>query len=221
MTTSRIPLERLTSANGAEPASTGGLSERHRKALEDDSAISPDVIAERGYRTAIKRSQLRRLLPEWQRRAPALWIPTHSPDGVPTSAQIRPDTPRKDRKGKPIKYESPGSGRCILDVHPRNMAAVKDASVPLWITEGVKKGDALTTHGACAISLTGVWNWMRREEGALPCWGHVALKGRTVYVAFDSDVLLKPGVQLALERLTQMLESREAHVMVTYLPGGE
>ena len=186
-----------------------------------ESAISSEVIRERGYRTALRRSQLGGLFPEWQRRAPCLYIPLYSPDGVTESAQIRPDTPRKKGKnGKVQKYENASGSRCILDVHPRNRAALADPSIPLWVDEGIKKGDTLTSRGECAISLVGVWNWLR-DGKPLPCWEHVALEGRVVNVAFDSDVLLKPEVQLALERLCEFLAGQGATPRVVYLPGGE
>ena len=36
----------------------------------------------------------------------------------------------------------------VLDVHPFNRDHIIDPTIPLWVTEGVKKGDALTTAGA-------------------------------------------------------------------------
>ncbi len=187
--------------------------------LLEESGIYPEVAAQRGYRTVRSRTELLEFK-KYQRRAPGLHIPTYSPDGTTTSAQLRPDNPRKDKRGKPLKYETPGGSEVILDVHPRSMAAVRDPAVDLWITEGVKKGDALASRGECAISLIGVWNWQRGGE-LLPCWDHVALKGRRVYVVFDSDVMTKEGVQLALERLVTALEGFGTDVRVVYLPDGE
>ncbi|HSK83215.1 MAG TPA: hypothetical protein VK902_07380 [Rubrobacter sp.] len=55
-------------------------------------------------------------------------------------------------------------------------------------------------------------NWRgANEKGgkvALPDWEHIALNGRKVYVAFDSDVMLKPQVHKALRRLKAFLEKR-------------
>ena len=36
---------------------------------------------------------------------------------------------------------------------------IADPTVELWITEGIKKGDSLTSRGICAVSITGVFNW--------------------------------------------------------------
>ena len=198
------------------------IGEKHRRMLLEGSAISPEVVAERGYYTARRRSEVPGTLKGYQRK-PGLVLPTFSPDGVTRSCQTRPDTPRKDKKGKPIKYETPAASRCVIDVHPSNTRTVRDASKRLWITEGVKKGDSLASRSECAISLVGVWNWCvpgTRGKELLPCWDHVALKGREVLVVFDSDVMAKEGVQIALERLVEALEERGADVLVVYLPDG-
>lgn len=192
------------------------LSMEHLRMLTRESGISGSIITGRGYWTATKRRDLEGLVKPYQRRAPALVIPTFSPDGQTTSLQVRPDRPR-ERNGKSIKYETPADSLCILDVHPSMHARAREISEPLWITEGVKKGDSLASRGCCAISLTGVWNWQRSGK-MLPCWEHVALDGRTVFLAFDSDMMVKPEVQLALERLADALEGRGAAVNVVYLP---
>jgi hypothetical protein len=183
--------------------------------LLEESAISPEIVAGRGYRTASSRSEVPAVFPDYQRRR-GLVIPTFSPSGA-TSYQLRPDVPRV-RGGKARKYEQPGGVGCILDVHPRMMAAVADPGVRLWVGEGVKKGDALASRGECVISLSGVWNWQAGGE-PLACWEHVPLSGREVLVVFDSDVMVKPEVQLALERLVAFLEGQGARVRVIYLPG--
>jgi hypothetical protein len=95
----------------------------------------------------------------------------------------------------------------------------------LFVTEGVKKADALASQGCCAVALLGVWNWRgTNEQGgklALPDWELIALKGRRVYLCFDSDVMLKAQVHQALARLKGFLESRGATVALIYLPSGE
>jgi Domain of unknown function (DUF3854) len=203
----------------AAGGSKAPLSEAHRRMLEEESSISPAVVEGRGYWTATRRAQLEGHVKPYQRRVPALVLPTHSPDGESTSLQVRPDRPRV-RGGKTIRYETPADSLCILDVHPSMHERARDASVDLWVTEGVKKGDSLTSRGECTVALTGVWNWQRAGE-LLPCWQHIALEGRTVRIVFDSDVMAKPEVQLALERLVDALEGKGAKVPVVYLPDGE
>lgn len=199
------------------------LSPKHRRMLLEESGISPEIADERGYWTATSRSELPEAFKRYQRRAPALVLHTYSSDGETTGCQIRPDNPRRDKKGEPIKYESAGGSRMILDVHPRNMEAVRDPGADLWVTEGVKKGDSLASRGLCAISLIGVWGWCvpkTKSKELLPCWDHGALDGRRVYVVFDSDAMEKENVQLALERFVATLEARGADVWIVYLPGG-
>jgi hypothetical protein len=104
------------------------LSSTHAHMLFEESAISEDVAAERGSRTVRSRAELLDFK-KYQRRAPALRVPMYSPDGVTTSAQIRPDRPRKDKRGKVIKYETIGGSEVIADVHPRNLDAIRDPSV--------------------------------------------------------------------------------------------
>ena len=84
--------------------------------------------------------------------------------------------------------------------------------MPLFITEGIKKGDALVSCGRCTVTLLGVWSWRgRNDDGGLTAlaeWDYVALNDREVYIVFDSDVMLKPEVHKAMVRLKAFLESR-------------
>jgi hypothetical protein len=61
--------------------------------------------------------------------------------------------------------------------------------VPLIVTEGLRKADAAVSVGVCCLGLLGVWNWRGRNEvggaTALVDWERIALKGRSVYLAFD------------------------------------
>ena len=198
------------------------LSSEHLAALVQGSGLSQDVIRDRGYRTTSTRAEMKRLgFSDTQARVPALLIPVYGTSGEIVLYQARPDTPRiKD--GKPIKYETPRGSRMVLDVHPAARAALADPGTPLFVTEGIKKGDCLVSHGCCAAAILGVWNWRGTNElggkTSLPDWEAVALNDRQVYVIFDSDVMLKPAVQAALARLKPFLESRGACVLLIYLP---
>ena len=211
-------LSRVEPKHIPQPSTPTKLLEEHRREIEDGSGVSPAIRAGRGYYSVASRVELEGTpLKDYQRRAPAWLAPMYSPDGVTTSLQIKPQHPRKDKKGKPIKYESPASVGNILDVHPFNLERVRNPAVRLWITEGCKKGDSLTSRGECVISLSGVWNWLR-EGQPVPCWEHVPLEARETYIVCDSDVMTKPEVQGALERLVAFLEDRGARVQVVYLP---
>lgn len=198
------------------------LSAPHAAMLEA-SAISPDVIARRSYRSVSNAAELRRLgFGERQARA-GLLIPVWGVAGEIVNYQLRPDAPRIV-DGKPLKYETPKGSRMALDVPPGCRAMIGDPTKPLFITEGVKKADAAGSQGLCCIALLGVWNWRgTNEQGgtvALPDWESIALKDRKVYIVFDSDVMEKAPVYAALCRLKAFLESRGAQALVVYLPPG-
>jgi hypothetical protein len=188
------------------------LSQRHQRMLLLQSSIYPAVVEARGYRTVETKAELkRRGFSDIQCNVPGLLIPIYSPRGEISNYQFRPDEPRiKD--GKPVKYETPQSSRMVLDVHPLAREKLGDPLTPLFITEGIKKGDALVSRGLCAVALLGAWNWRGTNERdgrvALPEWEHIALNGRRIYIVFDSDVMLKPQVHAALVRLRAFLEAK-------------
>ena len=87
------------------------------------------------------------------------------------------------------------------------------------ITEGCKKGYALSSRGECAISLSDVWNYQRTDE-PLPRWKHVLLEDREVYRVFGSDFMTKSNVQLTLERLVSFVEGKELVASCLFAGGG-
>ncbi|HZB08406.1 MAG TPA: DUF3854 domain-containing protein [Rubrobacter sp.] len=189
------------------------LAAQHEKMLLEESGISQDVVEARGYRTVETRSELKRLgFSERQCNKPGLLIPIYSPTGDIATYQYRPDQPRIDKKGKSVKYETPSGSRMVLDVHPFARERLGNPAVPLFITEGIKKGDSLVSRSLCAVALLGVWAWRgRNDDGGLTAlaeWDYVALNDREVYIVFDSDVMLKPQVHRAMVRLKAFLESR-------------
>jgi hypothetical protein len=191
------------------------LFDSHRKTLEQESGIKPEVIAARGYKTVTTKTELAKLgFSKAQQNVPALLLPIHGVNSGIVNYQLRPDSPRV-KNGKPIKYETVAGSSMVLDVHPFARAKLSDRSIPLFITEGVKKGDALVSQDLCAIALIGVWNFRGANEHggktALPDWEYVALNERRVYIVFDSDVMEKKEVYSALVRLKALLEARGAN----------
>jgi Protein of unknown function (DUF3631)/Domain of unknown function (DUF3854) len=202
------------------------LSDAHREVLHG-SGIADDVIAERGYFTLERKADLAALgFTAGLQHVPTLVVPIHGVvPGEPPWFIHRPDeTPIKD--GRALKYIVPKGRRMALDVHPRVHVGL-GARVPLFVTEGSKKVDALVSAGAEAVvGLVGVWNWRGTNHAGgktlLPDWEWVALgDGRQVYIVFDSDVMLKPEVHEACTRLGGMLKRRGADVAYVYLPSGE
>lgn len=207
------------------PNSNHFLAMHHRAELERGSAIDPAIVAERGYRS-MAAAALPPQFPAYQRRD-GLLIPVHSVWGTVGAWQLKPDRPR-DNGGKPVKYETAAGMPLCLDVPRRVLPLLADPGIPLWITEGAKKVDAALSHGVrCAIGVQGVYGW-RGTNGhggktALPDWEQVALNGRDVILAFDSDCMTKRSVRGALDRLAAFLTGRGATVgycIMPDLPGG-
>src|SRR5215211_6802860 len=207
------------------------LSDSDRQILEVGSAISSEVIDERGVWTINRPGELPEGYNERQRRrAPGMVFQLHRPNGA-TATVFRPRTPYPDKPN--WKYEqmpkSSGGGNC-LDVHPWCHQYIEDLSVPVIFCEGTKKGDSLTTafHRAgipvVVVSIVGVWNWV--EDGCKPIADMFAipLQGRSVTIIFDSDAMSKWQVQLAAKRLAEHAKGRGASVYMTYLqdlPNGQ
>ncbi|MFC2017166.1 DUF3854 domain-containing protein [Chloroflexota bacterium] len=199
------------------------LLQDHLLHLQEGSGITPEIIRERGYRSLLGKSELEKIgFTPAQQRAPGILIPLWSVDGKEAGFQFRPDHPRTSGRGKPVKYESPAGSSNRLDCPPRCQKAVGDPKTPLWITEGSKKADALASKGACAISVTGVWGFKGKNQFGgitfLTDWDYIALKGRTVYLAFDSDIVTKELVRKALEHIGEHLKRKGATVQIIQLP---
>jgi hypothetical protein len=209
------------------------MLERHWEFLRV-RAIADEVAAERGLFSALRKSELERLgFRRSQQLITTLVIPIWSVRAQVESYQLRPDKPRLNDKNKPRKYEMKARSRMLLDTHPRltrsregmKVLLIADPSVPLFIIEGIPKGDAAVTIGLCCIALLGVWNFRGTNDAggntALADWESVALNGRTVYIVFDSDVMENRQVHSAVARLKAFLESSKATVKLIYLPAGE
>ena len=220
---------------------TKTLSDHHYKVLTQESAISDEVITQRGYFTVsssqdaaalgFSRNQARQV----DKRKPALIIPYYKPDGTNSIYCMRPDNPRvldDKKKGKlpdgtypqkVFKYEMPKGVGNVLDCHPAIIPHLKDPARPLIFTEGAKKADSLISHGYLAINLNGVWGWRgtgsaTQGKTALPDFEDIALNGRKCYLLFDSDVVVKDAVKEALRRLRSYLLSKDAQVIPVILP---
>lgn len=193
------------------------LAPHHAQMLLEESSISGKVLVERGYRTV---SEPRDLTAHGfaanQLLTPALEVPLFSLGREIVNYQIRPDYPRLNEKGKPIKYETPAGSKLVLDCHPFNAEKLMDPREELWITEGCKKGDSGASRNLVVISLQGVWGWMR-DKAPHPDWSHIPLANRTVYLCFDADIVVKKSVHKALHSLCGFLWDRRATVYVISL----
>lgn len=198
-----------------------GLFPQHAEALAA-SGITPEHAHARGYVTVDTKVRLEGLnITKAGRRIPGLLVPQLRPDGSTWGYQYRPDEPR-ERDGKPVKYETPMGQRNGIDVPPGVAEHLDDPTVPLWVTEGVKKADAGAEAGLCIVALPGVWSWVgsnsKGGKVAVPDWRDIALNGRRVVLAFDGDVARKKRVHEALGALAAYLSTKGAEVEYLHLP---
>ena len=192
----------------------------------DESCVSAEVRAARGYETLYDTEETRHRLkemrmPRWAWRDemafPALLLPMYRVTGEQIGFQLKPALPQEAPGGKLQKYASQSGVPNRLDVPPAVADLVRDPSSPLWITEGIKKADCLASYGRPVITLTGVFNW-RSKLGTLGDWEDIPLQGRDVVICFDADAREKRTVMLAMQRLGRWLESKGARPLYLVVP---
>jgi P4 family phage/plasmid primase-like protien len=228
---SKITTQSLTRSDGKRAGGTF-LFDYHRRELEVESSIDPEVIAERGYQTVTRptngdqreRERLKALqIPSWAISEdyyfPGLLIPIWGPNGARVSYQWKPRIPASGKNGKKVKYPSPRGQASRLDVHPRHASLIVDPTIEVWLTEGVKKADSLTSRGICTIALNGVFGW-RGQLGTLGDWEDVPLRGRVVTICYDSDARTNPNVLRAMRRLGSWLRSKGVERVYYLIPPG-
>lgn len=237
--TTEIPLGAARQMSGTHDL-RDGLFHPHREELVTASAIDADVMRERGYTSVSRpsrndsrpRERLCALgIPSWaideDRYFPGLLIPLWDASGRRVSHQWKPRVAVANRDGKYMKYASVKGRSAVLDVHPRwtrdrgqddpaLVPYIRDIATPLFLTEGVKKADAMTSRGWCTVALSGVFNW-RSTLGTLGDWEDIPIKGRTVTIVFDADTRSNPNVMRAMQRLGRWLRDVKQAEEVFYL----
>lgn len=148
----------------------------------------------------------------------------HRPNGK-TFYVFRPDNPDPDNPG--LKYEAAckglGGPGNVLYVHPSQRHLIDDISVPVIFVEGIKKAlsiiSAARSAGAAVlvVAISGVWNWLSDKKPISDMFD-IPVKGRKVYICFDSDVFTNPDVSDAARRLAGHLIGRGAVAYLCYLP---
>ncbi len=95
-----------------------------------------------------------------------------------------------------------------------------DASIPLVLTEGELKAAKACKEGFPTISLGGVYSFQMKSRGVdfLPELDRITWTDRPVYIAYDSDIALKPEVRRAQQLLANHLIERGAIVARIVLP---
>ncbi len=198
---------------------------RHHLAELRASGLSDETILASGIQSETSHAALRQILnwPAMPKRM-ASGIVFRFRDSVGNLngyARFKPDTPRKDRNGKPIKYESPRGQPNHVYIPPGTVAALSDSSVTLLATEGEKKSLAADQAGFKCLGLVGVFGWKdSKRERLIPDLELIEWKGRQVRIVFDSDITSNLNVLDAECRLAAQLTNHGAIVKVIRLPDG-
>ena len=201
------------------------LSEAHRAQLIEGSGISEAVLQGAGCTTIDTVKQVKALGYLAQQAntipLPALAFPMHSVTGEELYTRLRPDKPNV-YEGRERKYIQPIKHGVKIYAPPTIQPQIDNPAVPLFVTEGEKKALSAASLGMCCIALVGVnsWRGTNAKGGltALADWNAIALNGRRVYLAFDSDWKYNPKVLLALSKLKAWLQFKQADVLIIDIP---
>ena len=119
------------------------------------------------------------------------------------------------------KYDQPaGTGVYAYMPDRIDWNAIKQRiETPVVITEGEKKALKAGLEGFPTIGLGGTWNF-RRESALLPEILRLGLSGRTVYIAFDSDIATNSKITHAERVLAKLLAQAGATVKLIRIPSG-
>ncbi|CAI8412704.1 MAG: Uncharacterised protein [Synechococcus sp. MIT S9220] len=208
------------------------IAKRNLVSLDGEAAIETlcgdrlDSAGGHGQQYATK--PVAKLLNRYEHAADGGWwcSPLITNDSWVTSSTwgcFKPDTPRVNDEGKPIKYEHPLDQQCgVFWLRNKNDAfwpwvLSKPGTLTIVITEGAKKAAALLTAGIPAVALSGIWNGTpliepkgdpkgarRLHPDLLPLIKH------RVVIAFDysSNNKGKSAVKAAAHRLAHYLYAK-------------
>jgi hypothetical protein len=185
--------------------------------LTEESGIQLDVVTGRGYYSPTatmiaQMTQLEILDPLVQKADSWLAIPIIRPDGAYHGEIIRrfPSPPK-------MKYVWPTGARNAVDIHPEARVQLLDRSVPLILTEGIKKADAMFSASiiegieCVPLAINGCWGWRVQVDGgsiACPDFQDIPLNDRKIYLVVDSDYRTNDDVRRGWDALAQYLESK-------------
>ncbi|NNJ26482.1 phage/plasmid primase, P4 family [Alienimonas chondri] len=202
------------------PGDDDPLLPRHRKELEEGAGLSAATIAEIGFYSASPIDAAGLL--NWPNPNPDLGHALVTPyPGADGHVQLKFDRPRKDKDGKPIKYESPVGSTARLFVPPDAADAFISPKEPVVITEGAKKAAKATQEGVATAGLAGVSMFKAKGERKLmPDLEAIDWVGRPVTIVFDSDGRTNRSVRQAAASLAELLEAAGAEVKALFLPPG-
>ena len=152
--------------------------------------------------------------PVWDKKEIAEFLGWKGYKGEPgwiAGGQFKPIEPMI-MSDKECKYLTPKGGYDAAALAGVDWAKILyNPSEPIVITEGAKKAASLIGMGYNAISLPGVDMGHlpgKRGEELVGNLKHLAVPGRPVILAFDSDITVKKEVQSALTALAGTLSKR-------------
>lgn len=187
----------------------GNLCESDRKQM-DDSGLTSETIEQNRIKT----------------ENGALVFPYCDLEGRYNGfARTRPHKPRKDSKGKVVKYEQPKGTPPRAYFPAASLPIIKQPLSPIFITEGEKKALALAQNGIGAIGLGGVYCWKEKgEQELIPDLAAIDWREREVFIVFDRDEKAKTraNVRVTMKKLASVLRQAGAReVYSVEIPEGQ
>lgn len=162
---------------------------------------------------------------------PAIAFPTRNMAGEIVATALRPDTPVARENGHAPKYEWPRNTASRLGFAPDQLvgeSVYRDISVPLVLTEGIKKmlSVAQQPMNLAPVAGSGVymfhdaaWKKEQKQFRLHQDLSGVPLRERVVYIAFDgNDTTHNPSVIHAEAVLARMLMDTGAQVRLLRIP---
>jgi P4 family phage/plasmid primase-like protien len=209
------------------------LTEAHGQELQA-SGLTPEQIRRTGHFSVTSdRSQQILGLP-----LPGLVFQYRNPQGRPylkangqVFYRLKPDWDANAVAKQP-KYLSPKGAGCrpyFSQVLPNWPQVIASPKIPIIETEGEKKADCGCALGEPTIGFSGVDGWVDRcprpdepsldDSRPLPELAEIAWGDRTVWQCYDSDIVSKQAVRLALQkRAIYLQEECHAHPQILLLP---
>jgi putative DNA primase/helicase len=136
--------------------------------------------------------------------------------------------PIKNKDGHTIRYFQLKGSLNHLYIPGQVISILPDVSVPIYITEGVKKALKACQDGLPCIALIGLWNWSdgSEDKNLIPDFDKVTLRGREVFIVPDNDWLSpnrrgeQKNLKDAVHGLAYRLIDRGAKPFIVQLPEG-
>ena len=159
-----------------------------------------------------------------------------------TTGQFKPDEPwesptdepsRLDgQKKKPPKYRNPlkqegigvpsGYDAIALETDDPNywQTIIDDPTISIVVTEGAKKAGCGITHGLPTLALMGIcmWHPAGKAKELVPSLEVLCVPGRTIYIAFDSDMATNKDVRREIRNFSKLLKEKSCEPLVVEWP---